>query len=75
MEGSEPLLNESAWLAARRSPVAELPRVQVSDARKHTVRGLLKATARKEIGMTVPLVLILPITVALATTHTGGCTG
>lgn len=51
----------------RGSPLAEVLRVQASDAREHARRGLLEAAGKKEIGMMVPLVfLILPVTVAFA---------
>ncbi|RIX30980.1 type II secretion system F family protein [Amnibacterium setariae] len=51
----------------RGSPLAEVLRVQASDAREHARRTMLEAAGRKEIGMMVPLVfLILPVTVAFA---------
>jgi tight adherence protein C len=51
----------------RGSPLAELLRVQASDAREEARRALLESAGRKEIAMLVPLVfLILPVTVVLA---------
>jgi tight adherence protein C len=51
----------------RGSPLAEVLRVQASDAREASRRSLLEAAGRKEIAMMVPLVfLILPTTIAFA---------
>ena len=51
----------------RGSPLAEVLRVQASDAREASRRTLLEAAGRKEIAMMVPLVfLILPTTIAFA---------
>lgn len=51
----------------RGSPLAELLRIQASDAREESRRALLESAGRKEIAMLVPLVfLILPVTVAFA---------
>ena len=51
----------------RGSPLAEVLRVQASDAREAARRTLLEEAGKKEIAMMVPLVfLILPVTIAFA---------
>lgn len=51
----------------RGAPLAEVLRVQAADARDESRRQLLESAGKKEVGMMVPLVLlILPVTVAFA---------
>lgn len=51
----------------RGAPLAEVLRSQAVDAREESRRRLLESAGKKEVGMMVPLVLlILPVTIAFA---------